>query len=146
MVDFVKGKATHPVGAGLVFPRGFNEKVVTPSGEVWLKKGVVETDKSKFDVNLWRRPAISTLIYSDTPYDTTTSALRVFTQIAESGVLLVTNTEVTDPTGNLYRSAVDIEDRLLVSIDSNGNKICRNFGIVGGVLYGDYTFTHVRIK
>lgn len=39
MVDFVKGKTTHPVGAGLVFPRGFNEKVVTPSGEVWLKTG-----------------------------------------------------------------------------------------------------------
>ena len=46
MVDFVKGKTTHPVGAGLVFPRGFNEKVVTPSGEVWLKTGVLETDKS----------------------------------------------------------------------------------------------------
>ena len=39
MVDFVKGKTSHPVGAGLVFPRGFNEKVVTPSGEVWLEKG-----------------------------------------------------------------------------------------------------------
>ena len=39
MVDFVKGKTTYPVGAGLVFPRGFNEKVVTPSGEVWLKTG-----------------------------------------------------------------------------------------------------------
>ena len=36
MVDFVKGKTTHPVGAGLVFPRGFNEKMVTPNGEVWL--------------------------------------------------------------------------------------------------------------
>ena len=41
MVDFVKGKTTHPVGAGLAFPRGFNKKVVTPSGEVWLEKGVV---------------------------------------------------------------------------------------------------------
>lgn len=78
-VDFVKGKTTHPVGAGLVFPRGFNEKVVTPSGEVWLKTGVVETDKSKFDVDSWRRPALTTLICNNTPYDTTTAALRVFT-------------------------------------------------------------------
>lgn len=82
MVDFVKGKTTHPVGAGLAFPSGFNEKVVTPSGEVWLKTGVVETDKSKFDVDLWRRPALTTLICDLTPFDTTTSAQRVFTQIA----------------------------------------------------------------
>ena len=82
MVDFVKGKTTQPVGSGLIFTRGFNEKVVTPSGEVWLKAGVVETDKSKFDVDLWRRPALTTLICNNTPYDTTTSALRVFTQIA----------------------------------------------------------------
>ena len=82
MVDFVKGKTTHPVGAGLAFPRGFNEKVVTPSGEVWLKTGVVETDKSKFDVNLWRRPALFGLICDFTPVDTTTSAPRVFSQIA----------------------------------------------------------------
>ena len=82
MVDFVKGKATHPVGAGLAFPRGFNEKVVTPSGEVWLKTGVLETDKSKFDVDLWRRPALTALIYGYTPVDATTSAPRVFTQIA----------------------------------------------------------------
>lgn len=82
MVDFVKGKTSHPVGAGLAFPRGFNEKVVTPSGEVWLKTGVVETDKSKFDVGTWRRPALMTLVYSATPIDTTTSAPRVFTQIA----------------------------------------------------------------
>ena len=29
MVDFVKGKTTHPVGAGLAFPRGFNERLLT---------------------------------------------------------------------------------------------------------------------
>lgn len=82
MVDFVKGKTTHPVGAGLAFPRGFNEKVVTPSGEVWLKTGVVETDKSKIDVGLWRRPALFGLVFGPTPVDATTSAQRVFTQIA----------------------------------------------------------------
>ena len=82
MVDFVKGKTTHPVGAGLAFPRGFNEKVVTPSGEVWLKTGVVETDKSKIDVGLWRRPALFGLVFGPTPVDDTTSVRRVFTQIA----------------------------------------------------------------
>ena len=82
MVDFVKGKTSHPVGAGLAFPRGFNEKVVTPSGEVWLKTGVVETDKSKFDVDLWRRPALFGLVYGSTPVDTAKSTPRVFTEIA----------------------------------------------------------------
>ena len=64
----------------------------------------------------------------------------------EGGVLLAANPTLTGPTGNLYRSAVDIEDRLLVSIDSNGNKICRNFGIVGGSLANISAATHVRIK
>ena len=63
-----------------------------------------------------------------------------------SGVILPTNTGLTGLAGTLYKAAVDIEDRLLVSIDFSGNKICRNLGIVGGALYGDSTFTHVRIK
>ena len=62
------------------------------------------------------------------------------------GLILSTNTVTISPVGTLYKAAVDIEDRLLVSIDSNGNRICRNFGIVAGTLSGVSTVTHVRIK
>ena len=62
------------------------------------------------------------------------------------GLILSTNTLTISPVGTLYKAAVDIEDRLLVSIDSNGNRICRNFGIVGGTLADISAATHVRIK
>ena len=62
------------------------------------------------------------------------------------GVILSTNTLTISPVGALYKAAVDIEDRLLVSINASGNRICRNFGIVGGTLADISAATHVRIK
>ena len=56
MVDFVKNKSGMPVGSQLTFARGLASKLEI-DGAVWLQNGVFETDKSKFDVDYWRRAA-----------------------------------------------------------------------------------------
>ena len=82
MVDFVKSNSAQPVGSALMFARGTPDRIETPTGEVWLKTGILETDKTKFDVNLWKKSALVNFVYSQTPIDTSTSAPRIFTQIA----------------------------------------------------------------
>lgn len=107
MIDFVKGNSGQPVGSCLLLARGVPDRIETPTGEVWLKAGVLETDKTKFDVNLWKKSALVNFVYSQTPIDDSTSVPRVFTQIAMGKANGKRVVLFTTATGNVIYGSYD---------------------------------------
>ena len=103
MVDFVKNKSGMPVGSQLTFARGLADKLEI-DGAVWLKNGVYETDKSKFDVDYWRSAAYYSVWGVD--LSTGTPALT-FTQLAMGKVAGKRLTLFTKADGNIIYGTKD---------------------------------------
>ena len=98
MVDFVKNKSGMPVGSQLTFALGLADKLKI-DGAVWLKNGVFETDKSKFDVDYWRRAAYY--------LGRTTLLPETFTQLAMGKVAGKRLTLFTKADGNIIYGTKD---------------------------------------